>query len=352
MSISDPLRYRVSLSKELQNSKYLAATEIEIPTSDRELLSGQGRFMKIRNDPYTYFFSWDHLKGENSRASDAVLGDFVVMVQESLPFDKFCKAHIHSTEVPTVPLLNLNQLTFVDKYDILQLRSEFDNLVKQRKEMEYNQILLKEFSEHFDSIVAFAQLGPPHPRERAVNDCLVQYLRKHLSDQYEVMVSSEVGVKGLKPTTYLRSFQDMVIFNRDNYVVPSSIVSADNGPSGTATAGILLMEMPPEEMVNYTIFSGSAEIKDELDKQQDKYEGQLLANLEKVAGDVAVRAVLERGVLINDIILYGLLIGITENKSRLYRLHIKFNGISKFQRCGNWCKLDDGLNTLIACITI
>ena len=122
------------------------------------------------------------------------------MVQKSVHFKDFCENLISSgSTVPTVPPLSLDQLTLVDKHQVLQFESKFNNLIKNIGEIptetKHNEVL-QDFRDHLRSVADFARLGPPIRRERAINDCLVQYLRKCLSHEYiyEVMVSPNISI--------------------------------------------------------------------------------------------------------------------------------------------------------------
>ena len=60
--------------------------------------------------------------------------------------------------------------------------------------------------------------------------------------------------------------------------------------------------------------------------------GQLLADMEKLAGDVIMKAILQ-GTVIDEAKIYGVLVDVASNSRELYMLHIKFNEISVLTEC-------------------
>ena len=76
--------------------------------------------------------------------------------------------------------------------------------------------------------------------------------------------------------------------------------------------------------------------------------GQLLADMEKLAGDVIMKAILQ-GTVIDEAKIYGVLVDVASNSGELYMLHIKFNEISVLTECAEGkVEINDCLSRLYA----
>ena len=188
------------------------------------------------------------------------------------------------------------------------------------------------------------RLDPPRPSERAINSHLANYLQDNLSDTFEVAMSTNIVVPGILPCQYSRSSPDIVIYRKDSYY-----------KNITATCGVVSMATDEEVIEEeYTIFGSSAELKELICVEEmfvnRKHEGQLLAIVEKMAADLVLKVINEHGVLINDVIIYGMLIGTATNEAHLCKLHMTFNEVTKWYVIDTWCELSDGLNKMLSCI--